>query len=115
PSSRDTLTINGILHLPVEGENWTNALSMILVDLYTLGSNETWATALEKHRAEYDLMRKRVRGIEHDTDKRLLMGDDTRDPGDLFYGNPILQAEGHEHGTIVAGVISGQGVGDSTI
>lgn len=65
------------------------------------------------HQAQFDLMKKRIDGIENDADKRLLMGDDLKDPEDCFYGNPILQVEGCDHGTFVAGVIAGQGVGDA--
>ncbi len=55
-------------------------------------------------------MQKRLYGIEHDADKRLLMGDDLKDSSDRFYGNSQLQAEGCDHGTFVAGVIAGQGI-----
>ncbi len=52
-------------------------------------------------------MAKNIHGIEHDKDKRLLMGDDMDDADDRYYGNPTLTLEGCEHGTFVAGVIGG--------
>ena len=52
-------------------------------------------------------MAKNIHGIEHDKDKRLLMGDDMDDADDRYYGNPTLTVEGCEHGTFVAGVIGG--------
>ena len=52
-------------------------------------------------------MEKNIYGIEHDQDKRLLMGDNMDDPDDRFYGNPTLTIEGCEHGTFVAGIIAG--------
>ena len=52
-------------------------------------------------------MEKNIYGIEHDQDKRLLMGDNMDDADDRFYGNPTLTIEGCEHGTFVAGIIAG--------
>ena len=52
-------------------------------------------------------MAKNIHSIEHDADKRLLMGDNMDDADDRFYGNPTLTIEGCEHGTFVAGVIGG--------
>ena len=52
-------------------------------------------------------MAKNIHSIEHDADKRLLMGDNMGDADDRFYGNPTLTIEGCEHGTFVAGVIGG--------
>ncbi len=52
-------------------------------------------------------MAKNIHGIEHDKDKRLLLGDDMNDADDRYYGNATLTLEGCEHGTFVAGVIAG--------
>ena len=52
-------------------------------------------------------MAENIHGIEHDPDKRLLMGDDMNNADDRFYGNATLTVEGCEHGTFVAGVIAG--------
>ena len=57
-------------------------------------------------------MEKNIYGIEHDTDKRLLMGDDMEDADDRFYGNPTLTIDGCEHGTFVAGIIGGDALDD---
>jgi len=52
-------------------------------------------------------MAKNIHSIEHDQDKRLLMGDNMDDADDRYYGNATLTIEGCEHGTFVAGVIGG--------
>ena len=57
-------------------------------------------------------MAKNIHSIEHDADKRLLMGDNMDDADDRFYGNPTLTIEGCEHGTFVAGVIGGDAKDD---
>ena len=57
-------------------------------------------------------MAKNINSIEHEQDKRLLMGDDMDNPDDRYYGNPTLTLEGCEHGTFVAGVIAGDAQDD---
>ena len=57
-------------------------------------------------------MAKNIHSIEHEADKRLLMGDNMDDADDRYYGNPTLTIEGCEHGTFVAGVIGGDAKGD---
>lgn len=57
-------------------------------------------------------MEKNIRGIEHDADKRLLMGDNMDDANDRFYGNSTLAVDGCEHGTFVAGLIAGNALDD---
>ena len=57
-------------------------------------------------------MEKNIHGIEHDPDKRLLMGDDMTDADDRYYGNPTLTIDGCEHGTFVAGIIGGRAADD---
>lgn len=113
--SADTLTITGLAHLPVDGAEWDKAFQTLAVDMYKEGKDALWKKARDKHRAQFDLMKKRIDGIEHDADKRLLMGDDMTDPEDRCYGNATLQVEGCDHGTFVAGVIAGQGAGDVSV
>lgn len=60
-----------------------------------------------------ETMEKNIRSIEHDQDKRLLMGDNMEDASDRFYGNPVLTVDGCEHGTFVAGIIGGRSPKDS--
>ena len=57
-------------------------------------------------------MAKNINSIEHDADKRLLMGDNMDDANDRYYGNPTLTIEGCDHGTFVAGVIGGDAIED---
>lgn len=111
----DTLTINGLAHLPVKSEKWNDACQTLFVDMYKGGKDALWQKVRNTHQVQFDLMRKRIDGIENDADKRLLMGDNLKNPEDRFYGNPVLQVEGCEHGTFVAGVIAGQGVGDPIV
>ena len=111
----DTLTINGLTHLSVESEKWNDACQTLFVDMYKGGKDALWKEVRNTHRIQFDLMKKRIDGIENDADKRLLMGDDLKNPKDCFYGNPVLQVEGCDHGTFVAGVIAGQGIGDARV
>lgn len=111
----DTLTVNGLTHLPVMGEKWNDACQTLFVDMYKGGKDALWKKVRNTHQVQFDLMKKRIDGIENDADKRLLMGDDLKNPEDCFYGNPVLQVEGCEHGTFVAGVIAGQGVGNTAV
>ncbi len=115
PETIDTISINGVA-LAIEDDSIAGqAFQTIGVDMLRLGVGAPWKTALKAHRDNFELMRKRIDGIENDTDKRLLMGDNLKDESDIFYGNNILQAEGCDHGTFVAGVIAGQGVIDPNI
>jgi dipeptidyl-peptidase-4 len=52
-------------------------------------------------------MEKNIYGIEHDQDKRLLIGDRLDDADDRFYGNNHLTIDGCDHGTFVAGIVGG--------
>lgn len=113
--SKDTLTVGGLMNLPVEGKEWENVFKVLLADIYRSGRSVSWNALFEKHRKDFALMKQRLDGIENDADKRLMMGDDMDNPDDRFYGNNCLQVEGCEHGTFVAGVIAGQGVADASV
>ncbi len=63
--------------------------------------------AKQTNRSDLELIRQRVNSIEHDADKRLLMGDNLEDANDRYYGNSTLTIDGCEHGTFVAGIIAG--------
>lgn len=111
----DTLTINGLAHLPIDDEKWSDACRMLFVDMYKGGKEALWEMVRGTHQKQFDLMKKRIYGIEHDADKRLLMGDDLKNPEDRFYGNSTLQVDGCDHGTFVAGVIAGQGIKNADV
>ncbi len=108
---KDTLTVRGMMLLPIADDEWGAACNMLLADLYQADKAQPWNELVKKSDDQLELMRKRLLGIENDPDKRLLMGDNLNDPNDRFYGNADLQVEGYEHGTCVAGVIGGQGSG----
>ena len=111
----DTLTVNGLTHLPIADPAWGNACQTLFVDMFKSGKKSLWKDVHKQHRNTFALMQKRLYGIEHDADKRLLMGDDLKNPSDRFYGNSLLQAKGCDHGTFVAGVIAGQGINNAAI
>ena len=94
---------------------WGNAYQTLFVDMFKSGKKSLWKDVHKQHRNTFALMQKRLYGIEHDADKRLLMGDDLKNPSDRFYGNSLLQAKGCDHGTFVAGVIAGQGINNAAI
>ena len=109
--NRDTLTVRGMMLLPMPDDAWAAACNTLLADFYQADKSQLWAQLVKKNDDQLELMRQRLTGIEKDPDKRLRMGDNMNDPHDRFYGNANLQVEGYEHGTCVAGVIAGQGFG----
>lgn len=106
---KDTLTLQGLVSLNNSNPEWETACQTISVDMYKAGGDELWNKFFRTHKDNLGLMEKRLWGIENEKDKRLLMGDDLKDFQDRFYGNPVLQVEGYEHGTFVASVIAGKG------
>jgi len=111
----DTLTVKGLANLDINDKTWDEACQAIAADLLRQGGPALWKTVRKAHDENFNLMKKRLYGIEHDADKRLLMGDDMKNPADRFYGNATLQVEGCDHGTFIAGVIAGQGVKDCRV
>lgn len=108
---KDTLTVRGMMLLPMPDDEWAAACNVLLADLYQADKAQPWSQLVKKNDDQLALMKQRLLGIENDPDKRLLMGDDLNDPLDRSYGNANLQVEGYEHGTCVAAVIAGQGIG----
>lgn len=111
----DTLTVSGLANLNIDNETWNNACQAVAVDMLKSGEKTLWKDVRKEHDDNFALMKKRIYGIEHDQDKRLLMGDNMQDANDRFYGNPTLQIEGCMHGTFVAGVIAGQGINNKDV
>lgn len=104
----DTLTLGGLMGLKVNDKHWATYQSFMLVDRFRMPRSTKWTAYLEKARADYQLMTRRVHGIEHDNDKRLLMGDNMLDAADIHYGNNNVCVEGCDHGNFVASVVAGQ-------
>lgn len=104
----DTLTLRGLIALPVSDSRWDSLLQAMTTDLYRTPLTTKWTDYLSRQRADHRLMERRIWGIEHDKDKRLLMGDDMNNAADRHYGNNTLTVDGCDHGTFVASVIAGQ-------
>ncbi|MBO1364309.1 S8 family serine peptidase [Prevotella sp. A2931] len=104
----DTLTLRGMLDEEVADTLAKNTfLQYIMTDLYRVPLDTKWNDYVKKQRSDCALMEKRIYGIEHDKDKRLLLGDDMDDADDRFYGNNTLNVDGMDHGNFVAGVVAG--------
>lgn len=112
PEKMDTMTVKVMAALLPDEENVAMSLQAILPDFMRQSGDVTWKDLYEKHRRDLALMRSRLNSIETVPDKRLLMGDNLKDASDIHYGNPCIDVEGCEHGTFVAGVIAGQGIGE---
>lgn len=112
PEKMDTVTVTHMASLLSEEENLEMSFQAILPDIMRQGKGVTWAALYDKHRKDLALMQSRLDGIEKNPDKRLLMGDDLKNASDIHYGNSCLDVEGCEHGTFVAAVIAGQGLGE---
>ncbi|MGI6242866.1 MAG: S8 family serine peptidase [Prevotella sp.] len=104
----DTLTLNGMLYQQVADTLWTTYAQAILADLMRTKRTTLWTDFVKKQHDDLALMARRIHGIEHDADKRLLMGDDMNDADDRFYGNNTLNVEGHDHGHFVSTVVAGR-------
>lgn len=109
----DTLTIGGMMQTKVADESWEKYVSSILADLLRSDRSLTWSEFMKAQDDALELMASRIRGIEQDADKRLLMGDDMKNAADRYYGNNTLNVAGCEHGNFVASVIAGRCQGDS--
>lgn len=106
----DTITVSNLASGLPDDERLEAAFQPLLADIMRAKRGVTWNELYNTHKNGFALMKKRLHGIEHDADKRLLMGDDLKNPDDVYYGNTCLQVEGCEHGTFVAGIIAGQGI-----
>ena len=111
-ASADTMNLWHVVGTEMTDTLWNGLTQMLTADLLRAGKTSTWGDFKKQQADNLDLMARRIYGIEHDADKRLLMGDDLENADDRFYGNPILTIDGCEHGTFVAGVIGGNGCGD---
>ena len=92
----DTLTLGGLTKLSVEDPRWATYLNYMLADLFRTPLSTKWPAYLNKTRADHALMARRIHGIEHDKDKRLLMGDNMLDAADLSYGNNNVGVDGYD-------------------
>lgn len=108
----DTLSFAGLFNVEVQDTLWTGLSQMLYTDLLRTKKTEKWTDYKKAQEDNLDLMRRRIEGIEKDSDKRLLMGDDLEDADDIYYGNNTLTVDGCDHGTFVAGVVGGNGGGD---
>ncbi len=108
----DTMNLWHVVGIEMTDTLWNGLCQMLTADVIRAGKTATWADFKKQQADNLQLMARRINGIEHDADKRLLMGDDLENADDRFYGNPTLTIDGCEHGTFVAGVIGGNGGGD---
>lgn len=108
----DTMKLWHVAGIEMADTLWDGLCQMLAVDILRTEKTATWGDFKKQQADNLALMSRRINGIEHDADKRLLMGDDLENADDRFYGNPTLTIDGCEHGTFVAGVIGGNGGGD---
>lgn len=104
----DTLTLGGLTRLKLDDPQWSIYENFMLTDMLRTPQTTKWTAYLDKVHADYQLMTRRIYGIEHDKDKRLLIGDNMLDAADLHYGNSNVGVDGCEHGNFVASVVAGQ-------
>lgn len=103
---QDTLTLTYALQQLLVDSTNEQAVNTLLTDVMKAPEKTTWQSFVAQQNKDFALMSSRVQGIEHDKDKRLLMGDDLNNEKDIYYGNAILTTEDADHGTFVAGVIA---------
>lgn len=108
----DTLTFAGLFHVEVKDTLFSQLSQMLMTDLFRTKKSAKWTDYRKSQQDNLQLMKSRIDGIEHDQDKRLLMGDNLEDADDIHYGNPTLTVDGCDHGTFVAGVVGGNGGAD---
>lgn len=112
----DSVTIVDIFSMPDTLEvQFMVASNAITADIFRAGAKSLWKDLITNHKSQFELMQRRIYGIEHDADKRLMMGDNLKDENDTRYGNSCLTADGCDHGTFVAGIIGGRGTIDPAV
>lgn len=111
----DTISIGALASRLPDSKQIENDFAAIATDIIKGGSKMPWKTLVGNHRKAFALMKERIASIEGKSDKRLLMGDDLNNAADRFYGNNILQSDGCDHGTFVAGIVAGRGVIDPNV
>ena len=84
------------------------SVQLIAIDLMNGSKDRLWQTLVDQHNAKLNQAQTRIKSIEADKDKRLLMGDDIHNASDRFYGNPDVMCDDYFHGTFVAGIIAAQ-------
>ena len=111
----DSLRLAALDSLPLEGKALEQAGEVIGADLVKAGGKALWSKVLAAHRTRLEQMEKRLSGLEHDPDKRTLLGDRMEDATSRHYGNGNVSAPGADHGTFVSSVIALQPQTDSPL
>lgn len=110
----DTVKVATLLSMYSLGAEWEKDLVTLMADFYKAEKSMTWHDLMAAHAERYALVVKRLKSIEREPDKRLLMGDDIHDAKDVRYGNATLKVKGFEHGTASAGLVASScGINDA--
>lgn len=105
---KDSLRVIDIMSINANDSLFNISAQLIAIDLMNGSKDRLWQTLVDKHNAKLNQAQTRIKSIEADKDKRLLMGDDIHDASDRFYGNPDIMCDDYFHGTFVAGIIAAQ-------
>lgn len=99
------LTLKQILSMNFDDSKWEKCGQIAFSELYKASKDESWMDFLNKQDQKINLIKNRINGIENEPDKRLLCGDDMKNPNDRDYGNEIVNVEGCESGTFTTGLL----------
>ena len=105
---KDSLRVIDIMNIDANDSLFNISVQLIAIDLMKGSKDRLWQTLVDEHFVKLNQAQTRIRSIENDKDKRLLMGDDLHDATDRFYGNHNVMCDDFFHGTFVAGVIAAQ-------
>lgn len=105
---KDSLRVIDVMNINADDSVFNISAQLIAVDLLKGSKDRLWQTLVDEHKAKLKQAQTRIRSIETDKDKRLLMGDDLHNAADRFYGNHNIMCDDYSHGTFVAGVIAAQ-------
>lgn len=107
-TQRDTLSLAAAMQTLAANEANKQNIEALLSEVMKAAEGTKWNAFVAQQDSSFALTKARIDGIEHDKDKRLLMGDDLKNEKDIHYGNAILGSSDADHGTFVAGIIAGK-------
>lgn len=111
----DTLTLGGLVLLPLEGERLEVAGEQIASVLFKARETTRWTELLRQEATHLEQIGERLASIERDPDQRTFLGDDMHRLDSRSYGNGRISGTGQEHGTFVASVLGGAGTIDPQV
>lgn len=108
-----TVTVQQLMEINSSDEDYYKACQIIAADVMQAGRTNLVSQLEEQLQKKIRLAENRLRSIVTEKDKRLLLGDDVKNPNDRSYGNPQLSfGQEYDHAMFGMGLIAAQGTTD---